>query len=352
MLNVFGWVYISIRKPFDVKDRIEVFFPDHRIRGDVIDIRLSMFSLLEVGNWVDAEQEHGAHHPPAQLVRLQPPAGELHAGLPLLWNEIAVTVTFESNWERAHAILTRIVSEHSKGGRARGAEPGPRDVHALHGVLHALHADRVGVGHRHRRDADDALPLRHAPAALVGTRALVGRGCARSRKHNDIDFAYPTTRFYDNADEGKRPLRAEPNAPAATIHTPPGRSRTVPERCCRARLPAPSRPPRRRRGMPAVPTVSSTTSPPEAPVELAPIGTSAHRHRRTARSPCPRRRKKRSRRSRASATWSPRNHLEEETGIWDLKKLRELAAEYESGQVPPQTPSAEPGSDGDTKSKS
>jgi small-conductance mechanosensitive channel len=53
--NMAGWVYILSRRPFQVGDRIEV----DQFKGDVVDIRLFRFSLMEIGGWVDAEQSTG-----------------------------------------------------------------------------------------------------------------------------------------------------------------------------------------------------------------------------------------------------------------------------------------------------
>lgn len=51
IVNLAAWVFVIWRKPFVVGDRIEI--GPHR--GDVIDQRLFMFTLLEVGHWVDAD---------------------------------------------------------------------------------------------------------------------------------------------------------------------------------------------------------------------------------------------------------------------------------------------------------
>lgn len=46
-MNIAGWAFIYIRKPFDVGDRIQI----GDVKGDVIDLRLFQFTLLEIGNW-------------------------------------------------------------------------------------------------------------------------------------------------------------------------------------------------------------------------------------------------------------------------------------------------------------
>ena len=53
--NIAGFLFIMLRRPFEVGDRIEI----EGVAGDVIDIRVFQFSLLEIGNWVDADQSTG-----------------------------------------------------------------------------------------------------------------------------------------------------------------------------------------------------------------------------------------------------------------------------------------------------
>lgn len=53
LLNLAGWTYILSRTPFRLGDRVQI---DQGPAGDVIDIGLHDFSLLEIGNWVDADQ--------------------------------------------------------------------------------------------------------------------------------------------------------------------------------------------------------------------------------------------------------------------------------------------------------
>ena len=102
MTNLAGWVFIAIRKPFAVGDRIEI--GDHT--GDVIDMRLFQFTLVETGNWVDADQSTGRiiHIPNGWVFRQS--TANYTAGFNFIWNEIPVTVTFESNWEKARDILS------------------------------------------------------------------------------------------------------------------------------------------------------------------------------------------------------------------------------------------------------
>ena len=55
LINIAGWVYILAQKPFNVGERIEI----NNVAGDVIDIRVFQFSIMEIGNWVQADQSTG-----------------------------------------------------------------------------------------------------------------------------------------------------------------------------------------------------------------------------------------------------------------------------------------------------
>ena len=88
LLNIAGWVYIVISRPYRAGDRIEM----GTIRGDVIDIRLFQTTLLEIGNWVDGDQSTGrvVHLPHGQIFRN--PLYNYTKGFEFLWNEIAILV--------------------------------------------------------------------------------------------------------------------------------------------------------------------------------------------------------------------------------------------------------------------
>jgi small-conductance mechanosensitive channel len=107
--SVAGWIFIMWRKPFSIGGRIQV--GSHA--GDVIDIRLFKFSLVEIGNWVDADQSTGrVIHLPNSLI-LSEVIANYTRGFEFIWNEIPVLVTFESNWKKAKKILIDVAEKHA-----------------------------------------------------------------------------------------------------------------------------------------------------------------------------------------------------------------------------------------------
>ena len=116
--NLAGWVYILARRPFRVGDRIEV----GEVAGDVIDVRVFRFSILEIGNWVHADQSTGRIiHIPNGLVFTSPVAN-FTEGFSFIWHEIPFLITFESDWKRAEALFATILTEVAPGISGKAAE--------------------------------------------------------------------------------------------------------------------------------------------------------------------------------------------------------------------------------------
>jgi small-conductance mechanosensitive channel len=207
LTNLAGWLYLTVRKPFVVGDRVQI--GEHA--GDVIDVSLFQFTLVEIGEWVDADQSTGRllHVPNGWLFK--------HAtcnytkGFNFIWNELPVTVTFESNWEKAREILTRVGAEFSA----------VKSEHAAQQIRRASQKYMIFFQH--------LSPIVWTSVAENGVTLTVRYLCLpRNRRgsadkmweailrefaaQDDIDFAYPTWRVFNNPLEGKRGTR--PSGPA------------------------------------------------------------------------------------------------------------------------------------------
>ena len=108
--NFAGWLYLLWQAPFKIGHRIQI--NDHQ--GDVIDIGVFKFTLLEIGNWVDANQSTGRmiRIPNADIFNL--PIANYSKGFNYIWYEIPVIVTFESDWKKAKNELHNIISAYCK----------------------------------------------------------------------------------------------------------------------------------------------------------------------------------------------------------------------------------------------
>ena len=205
LANMAGWGFIVWRKPFELGDRIEVGTD----AGDVVDIRLFQFTLLEVGNWADADQTTGRLiHIPNQRVLVEGVANYTH-GFQYLWDELAVLVTFESDWRAAKELLSTIASERAAAVSdvARAQIARAREKFYITGLSYDP------VVYTSVKDSGVLLTLRyvtHARRRRATAEEIWEDILTEFAKREDIDFAYPTTRFYHNAVEGKPQARANP----------------------------------------------------------------------------------------------------------------------------------------------
>ncbi len=107
--SIAGWLLLLIRRTYESGDRVEI----GGVKGDVVDIRLFYTTLLEIGNWVDADQSTGrlVHCPNAKI--FTEPIYNYTRGFEYVWHEIKITVTFESDWKRAKQIIQQVAERKS-----------------------------------------------------------------------------------------------------------------------------------------------------------------------------------------------------------------------------------------------
>lgn len=196
--NMAGWLFILWRKPFDVGDRIQI----GNDAGDVIDVRIFQFTIIEIGNWVDADQSTGRilHIPNAKV--FTETLANYSTGFNYIWHEIGVLITFESNWKKAKDILTQIVNEKSKH-ISKGAEKKIKEASKKYMILYN---NLTPIVYTTVKDSGVMLTMRFLtePRTRRGYEQDIWEEVLNKFvEHEDIDFAYPTQRFYNNLSEGK-----------------------------------------------------------------------------------------------------------------------------------------------------
>ena len=202
IVNVFGWFYILWRRPFVPGDRITV--REHT--GDVTDQRLFGFTLLEVAT------ETGAFQSTGRVVFV--PNGWVfaesfvnHTGaFAYIWNEVAVTVTFESGWRGLKADLAAVGERHGATFSA-DAERALRRAASEHFIFFSaltpvVYTSVVQDGVR--------LTLRYLVAPRlkrVSEEAVWEDVLDAVAARGDVAFAHTTQRVYRATEEGPPGLR-------------------------------------------------------------------------------------------------------------------------------------------------
>ena len=196
--NVAGWMFITTRAPFKIGDRIEL----ENNAGDVIDINLFNFSIMEMGNWVDADDMTGRiiHIPNARVF-----TGSLAnygKGFHFIWHEMPVLVTFESDWEKAKIILDKIIKTESEKFKIDASKMIKEASKKF--MIHKTSLDPIV--YTTVEDSGVALTIRFLcePRQRREIEQDIWESILLNFKNEmDIDFAYPTVRRFMNKEENK-----------------------------------------------------------------------------------------------------------------------------------------------------
>ena len=196
LLNMAGWLYIVVRRPYRAGDRIEL----GSVRGDVIDIQLFQTTLLEIGNWVDGDQSTGrvVQCPHGQIFRN--PLYNYTKGFEYIWNEQSIMVTFESNWNKAKEILLQCGEEESQEIQQKVQ----KKIDRMAREYLIYYRRFTPIVYSKIEESGVKLTLRYL------TDAKSRRACEDNisrkmldqiRLAPDIEFAYPTYRIYKRGEE-------------------------------------------------------------------------------------------------------------------------------------------------------
>ncbi|MDP8213675.1 MAG: mechanosensitive ion channel [Candidatus Euphemobacter frigidus] len=199
LMNLAGWAFIIWRAPFNVGDRVQIGEQE----GDVVDLRIFEFTLAEINNWAGGDMTTGrVIYVPNGVVFTKSIANYSKGGFPYIWNEISVLITFESNWKQAKKLLEEIAARHGK----LLIESAEKEERTAAQKLFIHSSDLTPKVYIKVEDSGVLLTLRYLcePARRRDSEEAVWSDILSAfSRYDDIDFAYPTQRFYDNLREKK-----------------------------------------------------------------------------------------------------------------------------------------------------
>jgi len=187
-----GWLFIIGRRPFSVGDRIQI----GNFAGDVIDIRAFQFTLMEIGNWVDADQSTGRviHIPNGMILREV--LANYSKGFYYIWNEIPVLITFESDWQKAKQLLQKIAEQDSER-LSKAAEKRVKEASRKYMILYSK---LTPIVYTSVKESGVLLTIRYLcePQSRRGSEQKIWEDILKEfALQKDIQLAYPTQRFYN-----------------------------------------------------------------------------------------------------------------------------------------------------------
>ncbi len=106
ILNFFCGIYIKVKKPFQVEDRIEV----KEIRGDVMNISSLNFEVLEISTDEKHGQSTGVIVTFPNSIVFSEPVRNINKGFKYIWDELTVKVAMDCDLVKNKQELYKIVN--------------------------------------------------------------------------------------------------------------------------------------------------------------------------------------------------------------------------------------------------
>jgi len=158
---------------------------------------------MEIGNWVNADQSTGrvVHVPNARV--FTEPLANYSKGFQYIWNEVPVLVTFESDWKKVKGLLGKIATKHA----AHLTEAAEEKLKQASKKFMIFYSTLTPIVYTNVMDCGVLLTIRYLcePRRRRGSEEAIWEDILEEfAACDDIDFAYPTQRFYNNILEGKK----------------------------------------------------------------------------------------------------------------------------------------------------
>jgi small-conductance mechanosensitive channel len=110
IVSIAGWSLIVSANLYKVGDRVQL----GGVIGDVIDIGIIKTLSREIGNWVQADQMSGRVVTVANAAVFKDPVFNYTQGVPHIWDEFTVPVSYGPHWERAQSIILESVGDDTR----------------------------------------------------------------------------------------------------------------------------------------------------------------------------------------------------------------------------------------------
>jgi small-conductance mechanosensitive channel len=108
ILNMFAGIYIKVRKPFKLEDRIEI----NEVKGDVVVINALSFKILEIGDRINGEQSSGIIVNIPNSFIFSYALKNYTTAFKYIWDEIVVKIPLKSDVNKIKEELLSIVNNN------------------------------------------------------------------------------------------------------------------------------------------------------------------------------------------------------------------------------------------------
>lgn len=107
IISLAGWLNIITSQQVKVGQRVKI----GEITGDIIDIGIMKTTLMEIGGWVDGDLYNGRITEISNNFVFSTPIQNYSEHYPFLWDEIAIPIRTDSDFQEARNVFVKIVEE-------------------------------------------------------------------------------------------------------------------------------------------------------------------------------------------------------------------------------------------------
>ncbi|TXE81592.1 mechanosensitive ion channel [Campylobacter peloridis] len=197
-MSMLGWCVIVFGGSFRVGDRIKVFQNGNQYIGDIIDIsflRITLYEDITLLTYTDNRRSGRIVFIPNNFIFTNLISNYTHHGMKTIWDGLDITLTFDSNHQKALMIVEDIIIKASKG-YTKIAKESMNKLRNDYSVKNPKVEPRFftfleGYGMR-----ISAWYMTNSYAALVLRSNISREIISEFNKHDDIKIAYPSQNLY------------------------------------------------------------------------------------------------------------------------------------------------------------
>lgn len=202
-MSMLGWCVIVFGGSFRVGDRVKVFQNNTTYVGDIIDIsflRITLYEDITLLTYTQNRRSGRIIFVPNNYIFTNLISNYTHHGMKTIWDGIDITLTFDSNLNKAVEIVEAIITKASKG-YTRVAKESMSKLRSEYNIRNSKVEPRIftfieGYGMR-----ISAWYMTNSYAALVLRSNISKEIINEFNKHDDIKISYPSQNLYLSKNE-------------------------------------------------------------------------------------------------------------------------------------------------------
>ncbi|EAH8202186.1 mechanosensitive ion channel family protein [Campylobacter lari] len=202
-MSMLGWCVIVFGGSFRVGDRIRVFQNGNQYIGDIIDIsflRITLYEDITLLTYTDNRRSGRIVFIPNNFIFTNLISNYTHHGMKTVWDGLDITLTFDSNHQKALEIVQDIVTKAAKG-YTKIAKESMEKLRNEYSIRNPRVEPRFFTFFENYGLRISAWYMTNSYMALV-LRSNISKDIINEfNKHDDIKISYPSQNIYFSKNE-------------------------------------------------------------------------------------------------------------------------------------------------------